>query len=94
MLTILMGFWGGWGIDLHGPSIVVGNLFDRHLGVSTKIVVALNDGGARALTKTNKRNNPHEWDHLSHEKNPLTFHYTGCLIGILIMVYYNPYITG
>ena len=27
---------------------------------------------------------------LSHEKNPLTFHYTGCLIGILIMVYYNP----
>ena len=26
--------------------------------------------------------------YLSHE-NPLTFHYTGCLIGILIMVYYN-----
>ncbi len=26
---------------------------------------------------------------LSHEKNPPTFHYTGCLIGILIMVYYN-----
>ena len=23
-----------------------------------------------------------------------TFHYTGWLIGILIMVYYNPYITG
>ena len=23
-----------------------------------------------------------------------TFHYTGCLIGILIMVYYNPYIIG
>ena len=31
---------------------------------------------------------------MSHEKNPLTFHYTGWLIGILIMVYYNPYITG
>ena len=31
---------------------------------------------------------------LSHEKNPPTFHYTGWLIGILIMVYYNPYITG
>ena len=30
--------------------------------------------------------------HLSHEKKPLTFHYTGCLIGILIMVYYNPHI--
>ena len=24
---------------------------------------------------------------MSHEKYPLTFHYTGCLIGILIMVY-------
>ena len=31
---------------------------------------------------------------LSHEKNPPTFHYTGWLIGILIMAYYNPYITG
>ena len=57
MLTILMGFWGGWGIDLHGPSIVVGNLFDRHLGVSTKIVVALNDGGP-PLTKTNADSGP------------------------------------
>ena len=32
--------------------------------------------------------------YMSHEKNRLTFHYTGWLIGILIMVYYNPYITG
>ena len=32
--------------------------------------------------------------HLSHEKKPLTFHYTGCLIGILIMVQYNPHMTG
>ena len=31
---------------------------------------------------------------VSHEKNPLTFHYTGWLIGILIMVYNNPCITG
>ena len=31
---------------------------------------------------------------LSHEKKPPTFHYTGWLIGILIMVYYNPHITG
>ena len=31
---------------------------------------------------------------LSNEKNPPTFHYTGWLIGILIMAYYNPYITG
>ena len=31
---------------------------------------------------------------LSHEKNPPTFHYTGWLIGILIMAYYNPYMTG
>ncbi len=35
-----------------------------------------------------------ERTHLSHEKNPLTFHYTGCLIGILIMVYCNPHIIG
>ena len=35
-----------------------------------------------------------ETSQLSHEKNPPTFHHTGCLIGILILVYYNPYITG
>ena len=28
--------------------------------------------------------------HMSHEEKPPTFHYTGWLIGILIMVYYNP----
>ena len=34
-------------------------------------------------------------DHkMSHEKNPPTLHYTGSFIGILIIVYYNPYITG
>ena len=33
--------------------------------------------------------------HVSHEKRPgLTFRYTGWLIGILLMVYYNPHITG
>ena len=32
--------------------------------------------------------------HLIHEKNPLTFHHTGCLIGILIIANYNPHITG
>ena len=31
---------------------------------------------------------------VSHEKNPPTFYYTGWLIGILIMVYYDPCITG
>ena len=31
---------------------------------------------------------------MSHEKNPLTFHFTGCLMGLLIMAYYNPHITG
>ena len=30
---------------------------------------------------------------MSHEKNPLTFHCTGCLRGILIVVYYNPLYT-
>ena len=35
------------------------------------------------------------WNHhLSHEKNPLTFHYAAGLIGILAMVYYTPYRTG
>ena len=28
------------------------------------------------------------------QKKPPTFHNTSCLIGILVMVYYNPYITG
>ena len=28
------------------------------------------------------------------KKRALTFHYTGCSIGILLMVYYNPHITG
>ena len=32
--------------------------------------------------------------HVSHEKNPPTFRYTGWLIGILLMVYFNPHITG
>ncbi len=32
-------------------------------------------------------------DEQRKKKTP-TFHYTGWLIGILIMVYYNPYITG
>ena len=31
--------------------------------------------------------------HLSHEKQPPTCHYTGWLIGILILAYYNPDIT-
>ena len=31
---------------------------------------------------------------LSNEKNLPTFHYAGWLIGILIMVDYNPYIAG
>ena len=29
-----------------------------------------------------------------HKKSPLNFHFTGGLIGILIRVYFNPYITG
>ena len=32
--------------------------------------------------------------HVSHKEKPSTFHYTGWLSGILIMVYYNPHITG
>ena len=29
--------------------------------------------------------------YVSHEENLLAFQYTGCLIGIPIIVYYNPY---
>ena len=28
------------------------------------------------------------------KKNGLTFHYTACLIGVLIMVYYHPHVAG
>ena len=34
------------------------------------------------------------WHLKTPKKKPPTFHYTGWLIGILIMVYYNPYISG
>ena len=37
---------------------------------------------------------PSTFSNMSNEKTLLTFHYTGWLIGILIMAYYNPYITG
>ena len=33
-------------------------------------------------------------NHMNHEQNTPTFHFTGWLIGILIMVDYNRYITG
>ena len=33
------------------------------------------------------------WE-LSHKKKTPTFHYTGCLIGIFLRVYYYPHITG
>ena len=34
-------------------------------------------------------------NYMSYEKPPgLTFHYTGCFIRILIMVYHNPHIKG
>ncbi len=40
-------------------------------------------------------NHKGEKQHLSNgNKTLLTFHYTGCLIRILIMVDYNPHITG
>ena len=32
--------------------------------------------------------------HMNHEINPLTFNHTGCLIVILMMVYYSPHIAG
>ena len=34
-------------------------------------------------------------EHMSHEKEKSrTFRYTGCVIGILIMAYYNPHMNG
>ena len=32
-------------------------------------------------------------NHLSPEKKTRTFHYTGCLTGILVMAHYNPHVT-
>ena len=53
-------------------------------------------GGAKAanleLSFKNKEPKGISRKHLSHEKKPPTFHYTGWLTGILTMVYYNPYI--
>ena len=37
---------------------------------------------------------PYHFKQLSHEKNPPTFHYTGCLIGILMMVIPIPIYLG
>ena len=45
------------------------------------------------FAKRVRENNPRSWP-MSHEKTLLQFHYTGCFIGILIMVYHNPYVTG
>jgi len=36
----------------------------------------------------------HPIELVSQGRKPLTFQYAGCLIGILIMVYYNPHIIG
>ena len=36
--------------------------------------------------------NKHLQNNLRHQTNPLTFHYTGCLIGIPMMVLYNPHV--
>ena len=49
-------------------------------------------GGLRA-SQWNRRLK--EWESREpRKKQPMTFHYTGCLIGTLIIFYYNPYITG
>ena len=59
-------------------------LFLRKLGVDeSQIGIEYTSGKSFALV----------FD-VSHEKNPLSFCYTGWIIGILVMVYYNPYITG
>ena len=63
-----------------------------HVSVHTFIS---HDFACMLLTIPGCRGNPHSKCYLSHDKkHPLTFHYTGCLIGILIMVYHDPYIIG
>ncbi len=61
------------------PEIAQQNLLQKNLDFQCQVY-----GIPNTLPKTK----------MSHEKNPLTFHDTGWLIGILITVYYNPYITG
>ena len=55
-----------------------------------QMILARLDGPSRAVYPSLSQGK----HHLSHEKTPPTFLYTGWLIGILIMVYYNPYKTG
>ena len=52
-------------------------------------------GSYMGILRTNQQKR-YEVDPRSCEpqKKPPTFHNTSCLIGILAMVYYNPYITG
>ena len=56
-----------------------------YMAIASNICVPLGAGGLVPFGYCNL---------LSHETNLLTFHYTGWFKGILIMVYYNPYITG
>ena len=46
------------------------------------------------LKSTTKIGEPSFRNSNERQKNTLTFHYTGRIIGILIMVYYDPQITG
>ena len=50
-------------------------------------VIPTNNGGVGWPSK-------HPQPFEPRKKHPPTFHYSGWLIGILIMAYYNPYITG
>ncbi len=94
--------------DLGGPplflEIPIWNLWEpRHVlclpphpfATKTNAVSETKTSSGRNFKKTSCRlHQCRQKNMLMNKKNPLSFCYTGWLIGILVMVYYNPYITG
>ena len=71
-----------------------GTLFGYQVGIAGVVVGVL----LRRVPQDVRiffKQKPTNWCHLSREKKNSYFPWnTGCLIGILKMVYYNPYMTG
>ena len=79
--------FGGWKTEKYSPNGVLMVIYhDRKQQKSPSTNTSFQGGAVLALGGVD--NFPQT--HMSHEKNPLTFHYTGWLIAILIMAYYNP----
>ena len=90
-LTVLLGRFGFSVIFSTLGLFCMGRFWARH--VDNKMWVDIWGVTKFPIPQRRKHQFPGN-DHMSHEKNPPTFHYTGWLIGILTMVYYNPYIKG